>query len=172
MTKSGTIRDNYSNATSAQNIMLLYYNLFAGTWLQHFIIDIFFFVESLNQGRRVGLQYTLLCGRFRSFFKENIMIIYIKTHMWISSLLPFYLVSYFRLFIVATGCLSERHAQNTVSCYGGIVQRYRTKLLRAPPGSLLTCSVYSTVTRDLGLKSYPSFLRIFASHLCRSMWEK
>ena len=27
-----------------------------------------------------------------------------------------------------------------------------TKLLRAPPGSL-TCSVYSTVTRDLGLTS-------------------
>ena len=30
----------------------------------------------------------------------------------------------------------------------GIVQGYRTKLLRIPPGSL-TCSVYDTVTRDL-----------------------
>ena len=26
---------------------------------------------------------------------------------------------YFRLFIVATGCLSERRPQKTVSCYGG-----------------------------------------------------
>ena len=36
----------------------------------------------------------------------------------------------------------------------GIVQGYRTKLLRIPPGSL-TCSAYSTVTRDLGLTSHP-----------------
>ena len=36
----------------------------------------------------------------------------------------------------------------------GIVQGYRTKLLRAPPGSL-TCSAYSTVTRDLGLTFHP-----------------
>ena len=32
--------------------------------------------------------------------------------------------------------------------------RIQDKLLRIPPGSL-TCSVYSTVTRDLGLKSHP-----------------
>ena len=37
----------------------------------------------------------------------------------------------------------------------GIVQGYRTKLLRVPPGSL-TCSTYSTVTRDLGLTSHPT----------------
>ena len=36
----------------------------------------------------------------------------------------------------------------------GIVQGYRTKLLRNPPGSL-TCSAYSTVTRDLGSTSHP-----------------
>ena len=36
----------------------------------------------------------------------------------------------------------------------GIVQGYRTKLLRAPPGSL-TCPAYSTVKRDLGLMSHP-----------------
>ena len=36
----------------------------------------------------------------------------------------------------------------------GIVQEYRTKLLKAPPGSV-TCSAYITVTRDLGLKSHP-----------------
>ena len=29
------------------------------------------------------------------------------------------LIDYFRLFIVATGCLSERRPQKTVSCYGG-----------------------------------------------------
>ena len=64
------------------------------------------------------------------------------------------LIDYFRLFIVATGCPSERRPQKTVSCYGGIVQGYSTKLLRIPPGSL-TCSAYSTVTRDLGLTSHP-----------------
>ena len=32
--------------------------------------------------------------------------------------------------------------------------RYRTKLLRILPGTL-TCSAYSTVTRDLGLTSHP-----------------
>ena len=31
---------------------------------------------------------------------------------------------------------------------------FRTKLLRDPSGSL-TCSVYRTVTRDLGVKSHP-----------------
>ena len=31
----------------------------------------------------------------------------------------------------------------------------RTKLLRIPPGSL-TCSAYSTVTRDLSLTSHPT----------------
>ena len=36
----------------------------------------------------------------------------------------------------------------------GIVHGYSSKLLRAPPG-FLTYSVYSTVTRDLGLKSHP-----------------
>ena len=36
----------------------------------------------------------------------------------------------------------------------GIVQGYRTKLLRALPGCL-TCLAYSTVTRDLGLTSHP-----------------
>ena len=35
-----------------------------------------------------------------------------------------------------------------------IVQGYRTKLLRATPGSLV-CSVYSIVTWDLCLKSHP-----------------
>ena len=44
--------------------------------------------------------------------------------------------------------------QKTVSCYVGIVQGYSTKLLRAQLGSL-TCSMYSTVTRDIGLKSHP-----------------
>ena len=65
-------------------------------------------------------------------------------------------VRLFPFFTVATGCPSERRPQKTVrpSCYGGIVQVYRTKLLRTPPGSL-TCSVYSTVTRILGLKSHP-----------------
>ena len=29
------------------------------------------------------------------------------------------LIDYFRLFIVATGCPSERRPQKTVSCYGG-----------------------------------------------------
>ena len=64
------------------------------------------------------------------------------------------LVGYFRLFIVATGCPSERRPPRGRLVLRGIVQGYRTKLLRAPPGSL-TCSVYSTVTRDLGLKSHP-----------------
>ena len=68
------------------------------------------------------------------------------------------LIDYFRLFTVATGCPSERRPQKTAGRYGGslrgIVQGYRTKLLRAPPGSF-TCSVYRTVTRDLGLKSHP-----------------
>ena len=65
---------------------------------------------------------------------------------------------YFRLFIVATGCPSERHPQKIVVT--GDVQDYRTKPLRAPPGSL-TCSVYSTVTRDLGLKSHLKDIIIF-----------
>ena len=63
----------------------------------------------------------------------------------------------FIVFIVPTGCPSERRpppARKTASCYGGIVQGYRTKLLRASPGPL-TCSVCSTVTRDLGFKSHP-----------------
>ena len=34
-----------------------------------------------------------------------------------------------------------------------LVQGYRTKLLRAPPGSL-TCSMYSNVTRDLIRKTF------------------
>ena len=38
----------------------------------------------------------------------------------------------------------------------GDCQGYRTKLLRALPGSL-TCSVYSTIIRDLGLKSHPKY---------------
>ena len=62
------------------------------------------------------------------------------------------LFGFFRLFIVATGCPSERCPQKTVSCYGG-VQGYRTKLLRIPPGTL-TCSMYSTITWDLGLTSH------------------
>ena len=49
------------------------------------------------------------------------------------------------LFIFATGCTYERHPQKMVSFLRGIVQGYRTKLRRAPPGSLV-CSVYSTVT--------------------------
>ena len=36
----------------------------------------------------------------------------------------------------------------------GIVQGYKTKLLRAPHGSF-TCLAYSSVTRDLGLRSHP-----------------
>ena len=45
------------------------------------------------------------------------------------------LVGYFRLSIFATGWLFEGHPQKTVSCYRVIVQEYRTKLPRAPPGS-------------------------------------
>ena len=37
----------------------------------------------------------------------------------------------------------------------GIEQRYRTKLLRGLPGSLMS-SVYDTATRDFGLKSHPT----------------
>ena len=61
---------------------------------------------------------------------------------------------YFRLFTVATGCPSDRRPPEDGYLLRGIVQGYRTKLLRIPPGSL-TCSVYSTVTRDLGLPSHP-----------------
>ena len=43
---------------------------------------------------------------------------------------------YFRLFIVATGCPSEQCPQKTLSYYRVIVQGYRMKLLRAPPGAL------------------------------------
>ena len=61
-------------------------------------------------------------------------------------------------FIVATGCPYEQRPPppppKAVSFYVVQAQGYRTKLLRAPPGSL-TCSVYSTVTRDLGLTSHP-----------------
>ena len=53
-----------------------------------------------------------------------------------SSLGKVWLVGYFRLFIVATGFPSVQHLQKTVSCNGGIVQGYRKKLLRAPPGSV------------------------------------
>ena len=62
-------------------------------------------------------------------------------------------VGYFCLFIIATGCPSEQCPQKTVSFYGEIVQGYRTKLLRAPPSSLM-CLAYSTVTRDLGLTAH------------------
>ena len=59
-----------------------------------------------------------------------------------------------RIFIVTTGSPSERRFQKTVSCYGGMVQGYRTKLLMVPPG-YLTCSSNSTVTRNLSIKSHP-----------------
>ena len=64
-----------------------------------------------------------------------------------------WLVGYFRLFIVATGCPSD-NAPRRRTVVTGIVQGYRTKQLRAPSGSS-TCSVLSAVTWDLGLKSYP-----------------
>ena len=43
---------------------------------------------------------------------------------------------YFPLFIVATGCPSERRPQKTVTVVMGDSARYRTKLLRIPSGSL------------------------------------
>ena len=56
----------------------------------------------------------------------------------------------FHLFIVATGCPSEPCFTEDGYLLRGIVQGYRRKLLRAPT-CFLTCSVYSTVTQDLGL---------------------
>ena len=55
----------------------------------------------------------------------------------------------FHLFIVAPGCPSERHPRRQLVVTGNSARIQD----EAPPGSL-TCSAYSTVTRDLELKSY------------------
>ena len=56
-----------------------------------------------------------------------------------------------RLFIVATGCPSERRPQKTVSCYGDSA-RIKDETTE---NSAWFFNVHSTVTRDLGLKSHP-----------------
>ena len=100
----------------------------------------------LSKGRKsCGKSKNCLCGKgfqcsvFSNLSEFNTIVL--TGHV-------FGLVGYFRLFIVATGCPSDGYLLR------GIVQGYRTKLLRAPPGSL-TCSAYSTVTRDFGLTSHP-----------------
>ena len=55
-------------------------------------------------------------------------------------------------FILASGCTCQRCPRR--QSLRGTVLGYRKKLLRASPGSL-TYALYSTVTRDLGLKSHP-----------------
>ena len=62
------------------------------------------------------------------------------------------LIGYFGLFIIDTGCLSEQLPQKMVSCYGGYC-KHTGQTNESPPGSL-TCSVYSTITKDLGLTSH------------------
>ena len=70
---------------------------------------------------------------------------------WTSLQFRCWLIGYF----VYLSALEVAHMSDIPrSCYQGIVEGYRTKLLRIPPGSLMG-SVYSTVTWDLGLKSLP-----------------
>ena len=63
---------------------------------------------------------------------------------------PKRLVGYFRLVIFPNGCPSERRPRRRLVVRGDSAR----KLLTAPSGSL-TCSVYSTITREHGLKSHP-----------------
>ena len=66
-----------------------------------------------------------------------------------------HLVDYFRLFIVATGCPSERRPQKTLSCYGVYIARIQDETTENSAWFFNVLGVLHRHTGPRFLKSHP-----------------